>query len=345
MSPILTEEQLDRELARPYPETVEMMRRLEGDIMILGVGGKMGPSLAMLALEACKEAQSPKRVIGVSRFSDKDQRRTLERSGVETLSCDLLDPEQVSQLPKVQNVIFMAGQKFGSIGMEPMLWAMNTVVPHNVAVAFKDSRIVAFSTGCVYAFTSPESGGSKESDEVVPVGEYANSCLGRERIFEFYARRYGTRVLFYRLNYSIDLRYGVLVDIAEKVFSGRPVDLSVGTVNVIWQGDANNRALLSLDHVANPPAVLNVTGRDMLAVNELAAEFGKRFGIEPSFTGSDRGAAYLSNAKKSCELFGDPRMEVPAMIDLVAEWISGGGRRLGKPTHFSVTDGQFLDKK
>jgi nucleoside-diphosphate-sugar epimerase len=341
---ITSEDQLKQVLATPYPELVQMMQRLDGDIMILGVGGKMGPSLAHLARNACNEANVQKRIIGVSRFSDKMQQKTLHSVGVETICCDLMNVDEVNALPKVKNVIFMAGRKFGVFGSETLTWMINTIVPGNVARAFKDSNIVVFSTGCVYALESAASGGSVETDPPSPIGEYAYSCLGRERIFEHYSRLHGTPALLFRLNYAIDLRYGVLLDIARDVCAGKPVDVSVSVVNVIWQGDANSRALLCLEHTASPPTMLNVTGPEILSVPTLAQEFARLFGVGVQFCGVDTGKAYLSSAARCVSLFGPPRVSVQQMIEWVAEWIRIGGRTLGKPTQFRVADGQFLSK-
>lgn len=341
---IETEEELDELLARPYPETVELMKRLEGDIIILGVGGKMGPSLARLAVNAVREAGVAKKVIGVARFSDPSLRDWLHKYGVETITCDLSDFDAVRALPKAANVLYLAGRKFGAVGSEAQTWIQNVVVPSYVGQAFRDSRIVAFSTGCVYALLGPESGGSTEADPPAPVGEYANSCLGRERVFENYSRQYGTPVLLYRLNYAIDLRYGVLDDIGRKVAAGEPVDLTVGAANCIWQGDANNRALLCLEHAGSPPVALNITGPETLSVREVALEFGRLLGREVTFTGTEGNKCYLSNASRSIELFGPPRVPVSRLIEWSARWIERGGRNLNKPTHFTVTDGQFLDE-
>ena len=330
-------------LAQPYPETVEYMGRLQGDLIILGVAGKMGPSLARLAKRACEVAGVQKRVIGVSRFSDPTQRRQLENAGIETISCDLADPVAVARLPKCENVIFMAGRKFGEVGSEAQTWIMNVVVPANVAQAFRESSIVCFSTGCVYELLPPSSNGSVESDLPAPVGEYANSCLGRERVFEHYSREYNTPVLLYRLNYAIDLRYGVLCDIAQQVHDGEPVNRSVEAVNFIWQGDANNRALLSLERAESPPMPVNVTGTDKIATESIAQEFGKLFGKQVSFIGSPSAKGYLSDVSRSIEWFGPPHVSIDQMIQWTADWIQRGGRTLHKPTHFQVTDGQFLD--
>jgi len=343
---IQAEAQLEALLAEPYPETVDLMRRLDGDVMILGAGGKMGPSLAHLAINACRAAGIQRRVIAVSRFSNAAQRAQLESWGVETVPCDLLDPDAVRGLPKTPNVIFMAGRKFGEIGSEPLTWMNNVIVPGNVARAFRESRIVAFSTGCVYPLVSPDAGGCRETEPPAPVGEYANSCLGRERVFEFASREFGTLVLLYRLNYAIDLRYGVLHDVARAVFDGDIVDLSVNAVNFIWQGDANNRAVLCLDHAASPAAVLNITGPETFTVCDLARQFAERFGKEVVFTGDEGNAkTYLSDASRSVALFGPRRVTAEQLIDWQAEWIARGGPSLGKPTHYQVTDGQFLDEK
>ncbi len=339
---IRTESELENFYSEPYPETVQMMKRLDGDIMILGAGGKMGPSLAHLAANSVKNAGSGQKVLAVSRFGDEEIRHWLEDRGVTTISCDLSDYEAVQSLPRIRNVIFMAGRKFGESGSQSLTWLMNTIVPGNVARIFADSRIVVFSTGCIYDFARPEGGGSKEEDLPHPVGEYAYSCLARERVFEYYSIHSGTGVLFFRLNYAIDLRYGVLLDIGEAVYNGLPVDLSVSTVNIIWQGDANNRALLSLEHAASPPFRLNVAGSDMISVKEIAERFAGIFGCSVHFTGSDSGKAYLSNAERSVELFGSPRISLDKMIDWVASWIRTGGRTLLKPTKFQVTDGNYL---
>lgn len=342
---IRSESQREEFLAEPYPETVEMMRALDGDLLLLGAGGKMGPSLARLALNACRQAGVEKKVIAVSRYTDAAQRTPLENAGVQTIACDLIHPEEVERLPRCRNVLFMAGRKFGSQGSEALTWMMNAVVPGNVARTFRDSNVVAFSTGCVYNLVTPDSGGSVESDPPQAIGEYANSCLGRERIFEYYSERYNAPVLLYRLNYAVDLHYGVLVDIARQVYQEEPVDLTVNAVNFIWQGDANNRALLCLKHTGSPATVLNITGEGIFSVQELALRFGELFGKKVTFRGSDSGKAYLSNARKSFEWFGVPRVSSETLIQWVADWIIQGGSLLDKPTHFSVTDGQFLDEK
>lgn len=332
-------------LTDPYPELIQMMKRLDGDIMVLGAGGKIGPSLVMLAHDACYQAKVKKQIIAVDKVFHKWQKDIFNAAGIKFIMCDLLNLKEVQKLPQVNHIIFMAGRKFGEIGSETLTWMINVIVPNNVAQTFKKSNIVAFSTGCVYALTSPKSGGSKETDNPAPVGEYANSCLGRERVFEYYSDKYGTKVLLFRLNYAVDRQYGVLVDIAQQVYAKQPVDLTVNWTNVIWQGDAINRALLCLKHTASPPVKLNITGKEILSVQNIVQEFGKLFGVPVTFTGTDSGKAYLSNPNRSYKLFGKPKVSVSQMIEMIAEWIQYGGELLGKPTHYQVIDGQFLDNK
>ncbi|MCX7918033.1 MAG: NAD-dependent epimerase/dehydratase family protein [bacterium] len=331
--------------ATPYPELLQMMKRLDGDIMLLGAGGKIGPSLAMLADIACRQAKVKKQIIAVDINFDEKQEHILTAAGIKLIRCDLLNLKEVQKLPQVKNIIFLVGRKFGELGSEPLTWLINVIVPNNVAQTFKESNIVAFSTGCVYALTSPKSGGSKETDPPAPIGEYAHSCLARERIFEYYSKKYGTKVLLFRLNYAVEKWYGVLVDIAEQVYARKPVDLTVSWTNVIWQEDAINRALLCLAHTASPPKILNVTGKEILSVKYIAQQFGTLFNVPVTFTGTDSGKAYLSNPSQSYRLFGAPKVSVSEMITMIADWIQHGGKLLGKPTHFQVTDGQFLDKK
>lgn len=340
---IENESQLNELLSRPHPELVDFMKTLEGDILILGAGGKMGPTVAEMAIRACEEAGVQKIVYAVSRFTNPNLRRRMENAGAKTIACDLLDLQKVQSLPRVKNVIFMAGRKFGSVGSEPLTWMMNAIVPYHVASIFKQSRIVVFSTGCVYGLEYPEFGGSKETDVPVPIGEYANSCLGRERIFDYFSEKNGTPVLFFRLNYAIDLRYGVLVDIAQRIQSGRPVSLSSGYVNIIWQGDAASRALLCLNHAGSPGVPLNVTGPEILQVRLIALKLGKHLEKKVLFEESHSGPSYLSDASRSLELFGEPEVKPDQMIKWVAHWIRNRGATLDNPTHFEVTDGQFLD--
>lgn len=334
----MTNDELEEWLSRPTAAVVNALKKIEGDVLILGAGGKMGPTLARMA----RRATSPdRRILAVSRFSSTKARKDLEQHGVDSISCDLLDRAAVEKLPNAPNIIFMAGQKFGTIDQPEQTWMINSVLPAVVAERFTQSRIVVFSTGCVYPLTSVTTGGSLETDSLTPPGEYAFSCIARERVFSHYSGTAGTPVLLFRLNYAIDLRYGVLHDIAQKVWQGRPVDVSAGHVNVIWQGDANARALQCLALTSSPPAILNVTGRECLSVRWLADRFGELLGTRPMFTGTTTEHAWLSNASKSFELFGDVSVSLDTMLAATAEWIRAGGISLGKPTHFEATDGQF----
>ena len=319
-----------------------MMGRLEGDIMILGIAGKIGVSLGLQAMEAIRRAGVDKKIYGVSRFSKCGEREKLDAAGIITIPCDLLEREQVSRLPQVRNVIFMAGRKFGTEGSEAETWAMNVIVPALVAEHFRASRIVVFSTGCVYPLRSVREGGCTEEVPPAPVGEYSQSCLGRERIFQYYARKYGTEILLFRLNYAIDLRYGVLNDIGRAIWEGRPVNNTVGYFNVIWQGDVTANALLSLELTRNPYEILNVTGPETAGVEETALLMGKLMGKEVHFSCEKPGEySYLNNSGKMCRLLGYPRVSLNEMIRLQAEWISNGGLSIGKPTHFEVNNGKF----
>jgi nucleoside-diphosphate-sugar epimerase len=338
---IETEPQLDEFLSRPYPEDLEAVRALAGDLLILGVGGKMGPSLALRAARAAEQAGMRRRILGVSRFSDAGLRRQLEAAGVETISADLLDFDGLARLPDAPNVIFMAARKFGSTGDEALTWAMNALLPARVAERYRQARIVAFSSGNIYPLVPVTSGGATEETPPGPVGEYAQSVLARERLFEYQSRRYGTPVVLLRLNYAVELRYGVLVDLARKVSAREPIDVTMGHVNVIWQGDANSVALRSFSLCQSPPAVLNLTGPGTLSVRELAAELGRRLGVEPVFTGREADTALLNNASRCHALFGLPRVTLEEMLDGVAHWIATGGRLLDKPTHFEVRNGRF----
>ena len=341
MNPIETEEQREECLTRPNPADVEFARRLNGDVLILGAGGKMGPTLARRLRRSIDAADASSRVIAVSRFHSGHARQQLADRGIDTVACDLMDPAQIGQLPSAENVIFMAGRKFGSAGSPDETWAANTIVPVHVARRFHASRIVAFSTGNVYPFVSPSAGGSVESDEPSPCGEYAQSCLGRERIFEYYARTAGTRCLLFRLNYAVDLSYGVLVDIARQVCAGQTVDLSVPAFNVIWQGDANSYAMRSLELCASPARRLNVTGAETLAVLEVAEFFAARFGRPLRTTGTPGERALLSDAGACFAALGPPEIGAGQLMEWVACWVERGGSTLGKPTKFQVTDGNF----
>lgn len=341
MKPVETEEQLEALLATPGVRDQELMRRLTGDVMILGAGGKMGPSLARRAKRAAETAGGERRVFAVSRFSSERARQELAKAGIETISCDLLSPEQVTKLPLCENVLFLAGRKFGSADRSDLTWAINTLVPANVAQHFRDSRIVVFSTGNVYPFVAASSGGSVETDAPAPYGEYAQSGLGRERIFEYFSDEHGTRCLLFRLNYAVDLRYGVLVDIARKIYEGQPIDLTVASLNAIWQGDANSYALCSLEHCASPPRILNVTGPEIISVRRASEFYAARFMRAPLFQGADSGAALLSNASVCHALLGYPEVSLGELMERVAHWIESGGVSLNKPTKYEVTNGRF----
>ncbi len=337
----LSSEKLDERLSEPTERLIELMRRLDGDLIILGVAGKMGVTLALAARRACDEAGDSKRVIGVSRFSDERARKTLEDRGVETVACDLLDARAVAALPNTENVVFMAGKKFGTEGAPAETWAANVVVPMNVASHFTASRVVAFSTGCVYALTVPDSGGSTEDDPPDPVGEYAQSCLGRERVFEHFSARNGQPLVLFRLNYAIDLRYGVLHDIARSIQRGEEVNLSVGYFNCISQREANEWALLALEHGLIGGRTLNVTGAEIHSVREVAEALGQRMNREVRFSGEPGRRCYLSNTRLARELFGEPTTSIEELVESTAWWVSNGGESLGKPTHFEVSDGKF----
>jgi len=334
-------EELDNKLYTLTDDFVDDLRTLKGDILILGAGGKMGPSLSKLTKLAVDAAGVNKRVVAVSRFSNKAAQKELEDLGIEIIAADLMDDDALQRIPEAENVIYMAGTKFGTTGNEHLTWAMNAYLPGRVAEKFKHSKIVAFSTGNVYPLTSIESTGPSEEHPVGPVGEYAQSCLGRERVFEHFSHLYNTPVLIYRLNYAIDLRYGVLLEIAKAVRIKKPIDLSMGFVNIIWQGDANQIAIRSLKLCSSPPKILNVTGSQITSVKWLANEFGKLFGINPVFENKEQPTALLSNSARMEELFPFRKVSIDEMILMTAEWLKLGGPLLNKPTHFQERTGKF----
>lgn len=334
-------QELDRVLSEPSQRLIDDLKSLHGDLLLLGVAGKMGPSLAMLAKRALDQSGLGQKVIGVSRFSKPESRTLLEEHGIETIAADLMDDQALASLPDAPNVIYLAGTKFGTSGNECYTWAMNSYLPGRVAARYPTANIVAFSTGNVYPFSPVDSSGPTEEDPTGPIGEYAQSCLGRERIFEYFSKTAGTPVLIYRLNYAIDLRYGVLHEIATSVREGRSIDLTMGYVNVIWQGDANEIALRSLKHCKSPAAVLNVTGPEVTSVRWLANEFGNRMGKKPVFSGKEASTALLSNASRSMELFGKPQVSLEEMIDWTTDWVMNDRETLEKPTHFQQRQGKF----
>lgn len=334
-------EHLDDLLSAPTPGVIETLARLEGDILVLGAAGKMGPSLARMAQRATRTAGTNRRVIAVSRFSTPHSEAEFHKQGIQTIRCDLLQQSELDALPEAPHVVFMAGMKFGSTGNEPLTWAMNSYLPGMVSRKFRHSKIVAFGTGNVYPLSPLALGGSVESDAVGPVGEYAMSCLGRERIFAHFSQEWNIPLTILRLNYAIAIRYGVLVDVANKVWNEQPVSLAMGVANVIWQGDANAMALQSFDTASSPPCVVNLAGPEQISIRRIATQFGALLGKEPRFEGEEAATALLSNGQKGHHLFGYPRVGVEQMIHWIADWVRRGGESLGKPTHFETRDGKF----
>lgn len=342
MRTIQTVDQLEDDLSAPTPGVLETLRSLEGDVLVLGAGGKVGPTLSRMIRRGLNElGQKDRRVIAVSRFGSGTVSSELNRHGVETISCDLLDRQALEKLPDAPNVIFMAGQKFGTVDAPEQTWAMNALVPAYAAERYAESRIVVFSTGCVYPLVPVGGPGAREEDLLGPPGEYANSCVGRERIFTYFSKKNGTRVVLFRLCYAIDLRYGVLCDVAMKVANGLHVDVSMGWANVIWQRDANARAIQCLALATSPPMALNVTGIERVSIRQLAMRFGELFGREPMIAGQEANHAWVWDASRCLELFGPPSVSIDEMIVATAAWLKQGGETLGKPTHFEVADGNY----
>ena len=341
MLELRTIDELENELSEPPPALIGGMRSWEGDLLVLGVAGKMGPSLARMARRASEMAGIRRRIIGVARFSSPASFNDLERQGIEVRRCDLLAEHALRDLPNAPNVLFLAGMKFGSTGQEPLTWAMNSYLPAIVARRFPHSRIVALSTGNVYGLVSAPGPGSLESDIPAPVGEYAMSCLGRERIFQHFSAINQTRTVLVRLNYACDLRYGVLVDLAQKILAGMPVDLGMSWFNTLWQGDANAMILRSFEHATSPPKIINVTGLEPMNVREACLELGRLLGRKPIFSGAESSTALLSNARLAFDLFGKPRVSAGELLSMVAGWVRRGGLTLNKPTHFESRDGHF----
>lgn len=336
-----TEEKLDEMLSTPSQALIDDIKKIKGDIMVLGAGGKMGPTLCVLAKNAVKAAGIEKRVIAVSRFTDKFATELLKKQGVETISCDLLDTEQLDALPEVENVIYMAGRKFGTDGEEWKTWGMNATLPAFVAKKFQKSNIVVFSSGNIYPIVPLSTGGCKETDKIGPVGEYTMSCLARERAFEYAANTYGTKVFIYRLNFAVDLRYGVLYDMANNILEGNPIRVETPCLNAIWQGSANEIAIRGLLHAEAPVKIMNVTGPETASIRKTAIMLGEYLGKEPKFEGVEGNDAYLNDASQAMEVFGYPAVPFNTLIRWQAEWLLDGGRGLGKPTHFEERKGSY----
>jgi nucleoside-diphosphate-sugar epimerase len=334
-------DELERLLSAPTPGLIEALGKLDGDILILGVGGKMGPTLAQMAARASREAGVRRRVIGVARFTNPKLPEWLQKHGVEPLVCDLLNRKQLENLPDAANIVAMPAFKFGSSSRPADTWAVNCWLPATICQRYSASRIAAFSTGNVYPLTPVSRGGSVESDPLAPVGEYAASCVGRERMYEYFSRSADTRVSMLRLNYACELRYGVLVDLARQVVAGEPIDVTMGYVNVIWQGDANAMALQSLAHAASPPFVVNIAGPETLSVRRIGEQLGELLGRQPIFTGMEDDKALLSNGQLGLQLYGKPRVSIEQLCRWIAHWLQSSGELLDKPTKFQVRDGKF----
>jgi len=338
---ILDEKILEELLSKPSSEVIEMFAHIDGDIMFLGITGKIGPSLAQMAKRACDKAGVSKNIYGVGRFKTKQQRKKFENIGIKTLDGDLLNMKFLNSLPLVKNIYFLAGMKFGSTDNLSLTWAINSFLPGLIVNHFKESRIVVFSTGCVYPLVPTESGGSLERDKPLPIGEYAQSCLGRERMFEYGSKLNNTPVALLRLNYSVELRYGVLTDIAFKVKNRQEIDLEMGYFNVIWQGDVNDVALRSIEQCESPAKVLNISGAKTVSVREVAIKFGELIGSKPILVNIEAETALLSNSKLAHSLFGTPKTPIEQLIIWIAKWIQEDKKILGKPTHFEVRDGIY----
>jgi len=332
---------LDEVLTRPCGELIEFIKTVSSPLLVLGAGGKMGPTLAVLARRAAEAAGHPLEVVAVSRFSNAASRQWLEARGVRTVSADLLDATALARLPEAQNIIYLVGLKFGTAQNPAATWAINTLVPARVCERYPRSHIVALSTGNVYPQSDVTRGGSVETDPLTPLGEYANAAVGRERIFEFYSRQQNTTIAFLRLFYAVELRYGVLADIARKVHAGEPVMLGNGAFNCIWQGDANELILRSLPLAASPPSVWNLCRPEILSVREILTRLGELIGRAPIFSGEETPTALLGNPSKLCAALGSPTTPMETMLRWTAQWVKQGGRDLGRPTHFEVRDGNY----
>ena len=333
--------QLEDLLSRPSDAAVQAIASLRGDIMLLGAGGKMGPTLAMMTQRATQQAGVSRRVVAVSRFSNPAEAQKLQRQGIQTIRADLLDESQRAALPDAPNIIYMTGQKFGTTGQAGTTWAMNVLLPAMVCRRFRDSRFIAFSSGNVYGLVPVAGGGSRETDEPLPVGEYAMSALGRERMFEHFSQTLGIAVSIIRLNYACEMRYGVLVDVARRVWAGEEVDLAMGYLNTIWQGDANAMSLAAFADAASPPFIINVTGPELVRVRDAAARFGELMKKPVRFRGVEAPDALLNDATNGLRRYGQPRVSLDQMMQWIADWVMRGGESLNKPTHFESRDGRF----
>ncbi|HEO70373.1 MAG TPA: NAD(P)-dependent oxidoreductase [Candidatus Hydrogenedentes bacterium] len=340
VKPIGTVEELEAKLSEPTPGVVDAMAKLDGDLLILGAGGKVGPTLAQMAARACAEAGVKRTIIGVSAVYSREAKQRLKKLGVETIKTDLLAPGAMEKLPDAPNVMYMLGMKFGSTGAEWNTWGVNVHLAGLAAGRYRRSRIVAFSSGNIYPFT-PIGAAATEATPPSPIGEYAMSCLGRERMFDYYAHNAGTKVLHFRLNYAVELRYGIVYDIGSKVWAGTPIDVTMGYVNVVWQGYVNAVALQGFALAASPPAILNVAGPETVPVRWMAERFGALMGKTPVFEGEEAPTALQSNAAPCHKRFGYPQAGVDTVIEWVADWIMRGGASLGKPTHYETRDGKF----
>ena len=340
-STIDSEDQLDEVLSQPSPALVEFVRTLAGPVLILGAGGKMGPTLARLLRRAAEGSGHPLEIVAVSRFSDSTLCDRLRRLGIGAITCDLLDSQAVQRLPDASNILYLVGMKFGTKEKPSATWAINTIVPTRVAERYPNSRIVALSTGNVYPLGPVELGGSREPDVVTPLGEYCNAAVGRERVFEYHSRLRGTPIALIRLFYAIELRYGILVDIGRKIFEKRPVELANGYFNCIWQGDANEMIIRALTLTLSPPSCWNLCRPEVVSVREVADQFGELFGHAPHFVGQEASHCLLGNPAALCARLGAPSVTVKTMVNWIADWLRRGGRDLGKPTHFETRDGQY----
>ena len=330
-------EELEELLSQPSEKLIDFMKQLDGDIMVLGAGGKIGPTLTTMAKRAIDAAKVDKKLIAVDLF----ELPKLKQQGIETITADLVDHQAVGKLPKIKNIIYMAGRKFGSTGSEWLTWSANVMIPYNVASTFLDSRIVVFSTGCVYPVVHVDTGGSIETDPPDPIGEYSISCLGRERMFDYFSHEKGEKIIQIRLYYALETRYGVLVDIATKVFNNQPVDVTTGYFNGIWQGDACEMIIRSLPLASSPPEILNLTGPETASVRQVAQKFGQLMQKKVTIEGTENGLGYLANTKKAQALFGKPAVTMEKIIEWVAHWVQKGGENIGKPTHFETQDGKY----